>query len=119
MTPQLMSAIERVSERLEAGQVVDIEEYVAEMPQHADYLRQLFQTLRAVADLGRVEDELSQNGGQSRSPKQLGEFTIVRELGRGGMGIVYEAHQVSLDRRVAFESVSLRWGYGRPSTDSF
>ncbi len=36
-------------------------------------------------------------------PRALGEFTLVRELGRGGMGIVYEAIQHSLDRRVALK----------------
>ncbi len=68
---------------------------------HPDLATQLEPCLAGIEFISRAARPAS-------SPTQLGDFRIVRELGRGGMGVVYEAEQISLRRRVALKV--LRFG---------
>src|SRR5262249_49286652 len=78
-------------------------------PANADRIRAVLTALRAVEKLKPGAGiEAAHPGLPSPEPTRvekipdlIGDFRIVREIGRGGMGVVYEAEQQSLRRRVA------------------
>lgn len=102
---ELAELVERVSTRLKAGEAVNPDELAREHPGHADELVRLLPTIRVMAELSkatrdgpRVPFTDSLDGVEA-----LGDYFLIREIGRGGMGVVYEAKQRSLNRSVALK----------------
>jgi len=90
-------------ERYEAGEDFDPEEYLARYPELKNEVHRLFKLL-STRDSDEIDVSANPNrGADSDASCTIGDFKINREIGKGGMGTVYEAEQISLSRKVALK----------------
>ncbi len=134
--PRLAELVEQITERLVVGRMDEVDRILQDNPADAERLRRILPMLIVLSTLDissapsqsvesvppeiegqKTESELDQglaSVGRNLTesafviqPGVLGDFRIVREVGRGGMGIVYEAEQISLRRSVALKVLPL------------
>jgi serine/threonine protein kinase/Flp pilus assembly protein TadD len=106
---QVLELAEEFLGRYRKGQRPSLKEYIDRHPSLADEIREVFPAMAMMEKIALADDSL---GGDPTGPapvasattlEQLGDYRLLREVGRGGMGVVYEAEQVSLGRHVALK----------------
>ena len=103
---ELTEILDQYLQKIENGEPTDSDALLAAHPKYAATLARYLESLgvlhlasRGIHDSNPMLD-LPQSLANER---RLGDYELRRQIGRGGMGIVYEARQISLDRRVALK----------------
>lgn len=107
---QLAELLTDLADRAQAGESIDIELICAQYPRIASELRQLWSAVIAAAAVGSSQSRTTGEESDVRLlgpelPFRCGDYELIQEIGRGGMGVVYRGRQLSLGREVAVKMI--------------
>ncbi len=101
--PRVLQAARDYLAELEAGHKPNRRVYFSRLPEFQDALAECFDGIDLAHSGAQAMKPAAKSPASEYPANPLGDFQILREIGRGGMGIVYEAVQLSLGRRVALK----------------
>lgn len=102
--PSFEELVDGYLDRRRRGDAPPVEEFVAAHPECAARLRDILPLMLDMERAGRPPQAMSHEPPATGRPPPAtlgGDFRLLRELGHGGLGVVYEAEQISLNRHVA------------------
>ena len=105
----VLELAEEFLERYRLGERPGLKEYIDLHPELEREIREVFPAMAMMENIAIRDESLAGEATEAGPPiaaprlEQLGDFRIIREIGHGGMGVVYEAEQISLGRHVALK----------------
>lgn len=103
----LIAIVEEVAELVRQGKTPQLQDYVQRFPDLATELERILPLVGLAEKLGNATTgdllEAGCGGLDLELPQRLGDYELIRQIGMGGMGAVFEARQISLNRLVALK----------------